>query len=153
MLSGGHISIKVIGVPLAGLAVVGVGSGSYSEIGGSVPVAAIMAGVETGTAEVGDLIVSETGIAEIGAHAVIHFGTGFVIGRSDAIVLAQVVKRRTFLIGETVGGDMADLQICSGLKVLLLDLGCLAGEAVHEVYADVSDAGIKTDAYCINGLS
>lgn len=152
LLYASHVGIQVVGITLTGLAVVGMGSGTYPEIGCPVPVAAVVAGAEAGTAEVGDLIVLKAGIAEMGAHAVIHGGAGVVIGRDNAFLLTQAVKRGALLIGEAVGGNMLNRQACGGLQVLLLDLGRLAGEAVHEVYTDVVYVGIVADGDCIHGL-
>ena len=57
MLNSGHVGIEVIGIPLTRGSVIGMGSGSYSEVRGSVPIAAVVTGMETRTAEIGYFIV------------------------------------------------------------------------------------------------
>ena len=102
-LNCGHVGIQIVGIPLTGGAVVGVSSGSYSKIGGTVPVAAVVTGVITGFAEVGYFIVLKAGITEMGAHAVIHLGAGVVIGRGYEALDAHTFQGRALLVREAVG--------------------------------------------------
>jgi len=148
-----QVGVEVVWVPLAGGAVVGMGSGSYSYIWGSVPVAAVVAGVESGLAEVGDLVVLKAGFAEMVAHGVIHGGAGVVIGRDDAVLLAHTVQWGAFLIGEAVGGDVLDIQAGGCFEVMVLGIRGLAGKAVHQVYADVVYSGILAGLDGIYGLA
>ena len=84
---------------MAGFAVVGMGSGSQAEIGSAVPVAAVVAGVVAGATEVGDFIVFETSLAQTGTHAIVHPGTGVIIGRGDTAIIAHLFQGRALLKG------------------------------------------------------
>jgi hypothetical protein len=87
------------------------GSGSYSEIGGSVPIAAVVTGVETGKAEIGYFIVSKACTAQVGTHTVIHNCACVIIDGDYALKGTHAVKRGIFLVRETVGGYVPDREI------------------------------------------
>ena len=112
-----------------------------------------MAGVESGQAEVGDLVVLKAGFAEMVAHGFIHGGAGIVIGRDNAVLLAHAVQRGTLLVGEAVGGDVLDVQGGGRFQVMALDIRGLAGKAVHKVNADVVYSDIVAGLDGIYGLT
>ena len=88
----------------------------------------------------------------MGTHLVIHGGAGFIIGRSYAVMYAKIIKRRVILIGQAVGGDVLNRQVCCNPEVMPLDIGSLAGKAVHKVDTYVLNTGLTTDTDSINGL-
>ena len=147
-----HVGIEVVGVPLTGTAVVGMGSGSYSEIGGSVPVTAVVTGVAAGLTEVGYFVVLKAGLVQVGTRAVIHPGAGVIIGREDTAVIAHLFQGRALLKGEAVGRYVTYVQSGRDFKILLLNIIGLTGKTIHEVNTNIVYSGFATRAYCINCL-
>ena len=79
------------------------GGCSKAQVGSSVPVAAVVAGVEAGAAEIGDLVVLKASFTQGLAHQGEHLRAEFIIGRLQLALLLEGMQRGILLIGETVG--------------------------------------------------
>ena len=134
---------------------VGVGGGTEADVGNVVPITGVMAGTEGGglacgqtvgaSGEVRDFVVLVAGGGEAVDEGVVHPALQFLIHYPLSIVHYPLSKWGSFLNHEAIGRDVFHVEGQCGVDVALPVVKGLAGEAVHQVDADVADARIPKD--------
>ena len=122
-------------VPTAAADVIRMGSGTKADIRRAVPIAGVMAGAEAGTGEVGDFIVLIACGLQTVDEGVVHMALGLFIntlGTVPIVLFQHPMQRGALFDGQTVGGDVFDVEGEGGVDVGLPVGKGFAREAVHE---------------------
>ena len=106
--------------------------------------------METGEGVVGDLVLLEACGLELGSEEGSHLEAGLVVARGELAFLDEGVKAGAGFDAEVVGGDVLGTELQDFVDAVFPRREGLGGEAVHQVEAEVGDAGIAEE---VDGLT
>ena len=104
-----------------------------------------MTRMETGEGVVGDLILFEACGIKLGAEESCHLEAGLVVAWGELAFLDEGVEAGAGFDAEVVGGDVLGTELQDFVDAVFPGREGLGGEAVHQVEAEVGDAGIAED--------
>ena len=138
-------------VPAAtSVAVVTVGTGTEAEIGGGCPIGGVVTGLIAGEGVVGDLVLLEAGCLEFLTEQGCHLEAGVVVARGEFAFCDAFVQWGAVLDAEVVGGDVLGTELQDFVDAVFPGREGLGGETVHQVEAEVVDAGVAEE---VDGLT
>ncbi len=99
---------------------------------------------------VGDLILFETCGIKLGAEESCHLEAGLVVAWGELAFLDEGVEAGAGFDAEVVGGDVLRTELQDFVDAVFPGREGLGGEAVHQVEAEVGDAGVADE---VDGLA
>ena len=109
-----------------------------------------MTGMEARKGEVGDFILFETCGIKLGAEESCHLEAGLVVAWGELAFLDEGVEAGAGFDTEVVGGDVLGTELQDFVDAVFPGREGLGGEAVHQVEAEVGDAGVADE---VDGLT
>ena len=101
--------------------------------------------METGEGVVGDLVLLEARGLELGSEEGSHLEAGLVVAWGELAFLDEGVKAGAGFDAEVVGGDVLGTELQDFVDAVFPGREGLGGEAVHQVEAEVGDAGVADE--------
>lgn len=109
-----------------------------------------MTGMEAGEGVVGDLVLLEACGLEFGAEEGCHLEAGVVVAWGELAFLDEGVETGAGFDAEVVGRDVLRAELEDFVDAVFPGREGLGGEAVHQVEAEVGDAGVAEE---VDGLT